>query len=340
MFLFNVMAPGTIPWEQLDAFPDRTIFQTRPWLEFLQASQGVEPVVIEIKRGDAVVGYFTGALFKKFGIRILGSSFPGWTTAFMGFNLLPGTPLGPVAQELIAFAFSSLKCWHLEIYDKSLRFEHIQKDFPAARHRVKQGWVMDLRGSEGTVFRRMDRNRRTRIRQASRQGLIVESTTEESFVDDYYSQLVDVFRHKGLAPTYSKERVRQLIRCLLPTGRLLLVRVRDPETGLCIGSGIFPAFNGTMYFWGGAAFRTQLHRHPNESMHWFAIRYWRDRGMTSYDLMGGGDYKRRYGATYTETQWIRVSRWSLLMSLREHALGWVRLLQRIRGWFMKSSIAA
>jgi len=336
LFQFKVMDQATIPWDRLDSFPDRTIFQTQPWLEFLKVTQGVKPLVIEITQGETVVGYFTGALFKKFGVRILGSSFPGWTTAHMGFNLLPDTPLDLVAQELIAFAFSVLKCWHIEINDKHLRIEQINNVYPAARHRVAPGWIVDIGGTEDAVFKRMSSNRRRCIKKGTENGLIVEMALDESFCDDYYSQLVDVFKRQGLVPTYSKERVRQLIRHLLPTGQLLLVRVREPETGLCIGSGLFPAFNGTMYFWGGASLQAELHHHPNESMHWFAIRYWREKGMTSYDMGGGGDYKRRYGGRYIETHWIRVSRMGLLMSLRDRAQGLAGLIQRLRGRFVKS----
>ena len=336
MFRFHRLDQETIPWERLDAFQDRTIFQTRPWLEFLEASQGVEPVVIEIRQGDQVVGYFTGAFLKKFGVRILGSSFPGWTTAYMGFNLLPGVPRGEVAQGLIRYAFSELKCWHIEINDQHLRIEDIRSAFPRADYKLTEGWVLDISGTEETVFKRMNSDRRRCVKKAQDRGLVVEAASDEGFADDYYAQLVDVFKRQGLAPTYPIERVRLLIRHLLPSGQLLLVRVRDPETGACIGTGIYPAFNGTMFFWGGAAFRSQLHHHPNESMHWFAIRYWRDKGMTSYDMMGGGYYKSRYGGDPTDSHWIRVSRLGLLMFLRDQAKRLVRLRQRLRGRFQRT----
>ncbi len=335
MFRFQVLDQEAIPWKQLDSFQDRTIHQTQAWLEFLKASQGVKPLVIEIKQGGQVVGYFTGGLFKTFGIRILGSSFPGWMTPHMGFNLLPDISRSLVAQELIKFAFTTLKCWHIEIYDKYLRFEDIQEAFPQARYWAAPGWVVDMSGSEKTVFNQMNKARRRYIKAATQQGLLVEQAFEESFVDDYYAQLEDVFKHRGLAPTYSKERVRLMIRILNPTGRLLLVRVREPETGLCIGSGLFLGFNGTMHAWGAAAFRAKQHYHPNESLHWFAMRYWHERGMKNYDMVGGGNYKRQYGAKYIETHWIRISRLGVLMTLRDQAQGLIGLIQKLRGKFAK-----
>jgi hypothetical protein len=336
MFGFMVMAPEKIPWEEMDTFQDRTIFQTRAWLEFLEVSQGVKPVVIEISRDDKVVGYFTGALFKKFGLRILGSSFPGWNTAYMGFNLLPDVPRHLVAPGLIEFVFSTLGCAHIEIYDKYLRFEDIQEQFPRARYRVVSAMVMDISGSEDTVFHRMDKNRRTNIRKAAKNGLVAEVAPIDSFVDDFYGHLLEVFKRKELPLAHSKKGITQLIENLAPTGGILLARVRDPETGLPIASGIFSAFNGTMYISGVAALGSQVHRHSSEALYWFAICYWRERGMTSFDMMGGGEYKRRYGAVEVQAHWIRVSRFGILMSLRDQAEKWMTRLIRFKTKYLNS----
>src|SRR5262249_9148461 len=87
MVRFRPLSPDEIPWEALDAFEDGVVFQTREWLNFLAESQGGQPVVAEIQDGRTVAGYFSGMVVKKFGLRILGSSFPGWTTPYIGFNL-------------------------------------------------------------------------------------------------------------------------------------------------------------------------------------------------------------------------------------------------------------
>src|SRR5690242_727189 len=79
-----------VEWEALDQSHDRTVFQTREWLQFISQTQRAEPVVAEFRERTRVVGYFTGLTFTRFGIKVLGSSFPGWTTPYMGFNLLPG----------------------------------------------------------------------------------------------------------------------------------------------------------------------------------------------------------------------------------------------------------
>src|SRR5438093_10364438 len=39
----------TINWELLDKFEDRTVFQTREWLQFVSETQVAIPVVVELR---------------------------------------------------------------------------------------------------------------------------------------------------------------------------------------------------------------------------------------------------------------------------------------------------
>src|SRR5439155_451341 len=90
MIEFRLLEPTEIPWTTLDAFDDRVVFQTREWLNFIAESQHATPIVAEIREHGALAGYFSGLMVRKLGVRILGSSFPGWTTPYIGFNLNPG----------------------------------------------------------------------------------------------------------------------------------------------------------------------------------------------------------------------------------------------------------
>ena len=49
------------------------------------------------------------------------------------------------------------------------------------------------------------------------------------------------------------------------------------------------------YFWGGASWREHQILQPNEAIFWHAMRYWKERGVMTFDMGGGGDYKRKYG---------------------------------------------
>src|SRR3954451_5290811 len=118
MFRFRALTPDDVPWEALDRFDDRVVFQTRAWLDFIAESQAAIPVVAEIRDGDALAGYFSGLIVRKFGVRILGSSFPGWTTPYIGFNLQPRYSRAQRLDPLMGWAFRELKCLHVEVSDR------------------------------------------------------------------------------------------------------------------------------------------------------------------------------------------------------------------------------
>ena len=76
----HIVAPSEVNWEFLDGFADRTVFQTRDWLNFVAETQRAAPVIAQLQQDGKVVGFFSGLTFSRLGVKILGSSFPGWTT--------------------------------------------------------------------------------------------------------------------------------------------------------------------------------------------------------------------------------------------------------------------
>jgi Acetyltransferase (GNAT) domain len=279
------------PWERMDAFPDRLVFQTRPWVRFLEAAFGAEPVVCAVLDGDSEAGYFTGLITRRLGLRILGSPLPGWTTSYMGFNLAEDVSRDEAVGVLLPFARRELKCAHVELRDRWLRPE-----LPADG-RLKREWFdtleIDLEADEDELFARMQSRSRNSIRKAEKTGVTIEAASDLAFADEYYSQLLDVFGNQSLSPTYGLDVVRKLLEHLQPSGNLLLLRARDSE-GECIGTGIFPGMNTSAYFWGGASWRSRRIPPVNEALVWYAVRHWKQRGATKLDL-GAGEYKRKFG---------------------------------------------
>ena len=300
-------------WARMDASSDRVVFQTREWLDFLGATQGAEPVVAAVVDDGEDVGWFTGAITRRFGLRILGSPFPGWTTESMGFNLRDGVDRHAAAAALVPFAFRTLGCAHVELKDR--RLEPADPGALGYAAEPTLTFEMDIADGEAAILGRMSSACRRALRRGEKVGLTVEQASGTAFADEYHAQLVEVFARQSLVPTYGVERVRALIAHLEPTGHLLLLRARAPD-GLPIATGIFPAYNDTAYFWGGASLREhQIHR-PNEAIFWAAIRYWRERGISGLDLGGGGEYKRKYGPREVRVPHLRASRFPGLSALR------------------------
>ena len=148
----------------MDASSDRVVFQTREWLDFLGATQGAEPVVAAVVDDGEDVGWFTGAITRRFGLRILGSPFPGWTTESMGFNLRDGVDRHAAAAALVRFAFRTLGCAHVELKDRRL-----EPDDPGALGYAAEPTLtfeMDIADGEAAILGRMS----SACRRALRQG--------------------------------------------------------------------------------------------------------------------------------------------------------------------------
>ena len=329
---FELLNPGEINWSALDKFEDRVVFQTNEWIKFVAESQNAMPVLAALHHENRVVGYFTGLLLFRIGFRILGSPFPGWTTAYMGFNLLGGISRLDALVALQRFAFGKLKCLHLEITDRFLT-EDSGEDLGLSRE-LCYTYVTDLTQTESKILERMTSDCRRSIRKAERDGIRIEIAVDESFAHDYYRQLVDVFAKQGLVPTYGSTRVESLLRHMLPTGRLLLLRARDRQ-GRCIATGIYPALNKTAEFWGNASYREFQCFRPNELLHWSALCYWRAHGMEIFDWGGAGNhqgnYKAKYGGAPFSYPKFRASRFAFIASLREGARSFVELKQHFLG---------
>lgn len=321
------MDPGT--WSaEIAKCPEHTVFQTHQWLSFVAKTQHAEPVIAALKEGQQIVGYFAGLIVRKFGLRILGSPLAGWTTSYMGLCLTAPTPRRMAVEALIRFAFEDLRCVHFEFMDRSLTLDDLNS--LGFGHRIFAGFEVDLTQTEKQLLAKMSDSCRWSIRKAEKQKVFIEEAHDLKFADDYYAQLEDVFAKQSLVPTYGVERVRELIREVHPTGMLLLLRARNPE-GRCIATGIFAATNRIAYFWGGASWRHYQSLRPNELIQWYAMKYWKGRGIRSYDMGGSGEYKRKYGGVEIYVPWVRKSKYRSLSHMRDIAQQLVRSRQRLSG---------
>jgi hypothetical protein len=325
----KILDPEQADWARLDAFADRTVFQTREWLHFVRETQRAKIVLCELCDGDQTVGYFSGLAFSRFGVRILGSSFPGWTTPYMGFNLIRGVSRKAALAAIERIAWDTLKCLHMEVSDPFFSVEDGRENGFATEAYVS--YRSDLTETEDKIFAKMDSACRRCVRKAEKSGVTIEEAHDPGFADEYYEQLKDVFAKQTLVPTYSIERVRALIRNLEPVGRVLLVRARDPE-GKCIATGIFPGYNKIAEFWGNASFRSSQNLRPNEAIHWYVMRYWKQRGVAVYDWGGEGTYKEKYGCVPYSVPWFTKSRYGVISTLRGQAMSIFAKKQRFQGW--------
>lgn len=318
--------------DELDRYADRTVFQTRPWVRFIGEAQKATPVLAKLHEEGRVAGYFTGLTIERFGVKVLGSSFPGWTTPYIGFNLFPGASRAAALAAVERMAWDNLKCLHMEVSDPFFTVEDGQAlGFQCDSY---ASYRSDLTRTEEEIFQSMDSACRRCIRKAEKSGVTIEEAHDKGFAEEYYEQLKDVFAKQGLVPTYGIDRVRALIKHVEPSGNLLLLRARDAE-GKCLATGVFPGFNKIAEFWGNASWRSSQILRPNEAMHWYAMRYWKKRGVAIYDWGGEGSYKEKYGCIAHKVPWFTKSRYQFVSKLRDEAKKMFGRKQRFMGWLQK-----
>ena len=204
----KLIDPEKADWARLDGFADRTVFQTREWLQFVRETQRAKIVLCELAADGETVGYFAGLVFSRFGVRILGSSFPGWTTPYMGFNLVSGASRKAALAAVERTAWDTLKCLHMEVSDPFFSVDDGKENGFACE--AYASYRSDLTETEDKLFGKMDSACRRCVRKAEKSGVTIEEAHDLDFADEYYEQLKDVFAKQGLVPTYSVERVRAL----------------------------------------------------------------------------------------------------------------------------------
>ena len=324
--------------EEFNAFPQKSVLTTREWIEFISEDSKAVPYILRISKDGKNIGYFSALRCKKFGIPIIASPFPGWSTQYMGFDLFDASLGNEILPELVKYIFKTEACYYLQINDRMLDASVVKELAKQNGWQFSQGETLELGidGDDAFLYKNMKTDCRNFVRQFERRGATIEQAEpNDEFAVDYFEQLKDVFAKQGLVPTYTVDKVKRLLRHLGPSGNILCLRVRDPE-GKSIATSIFPAYNKRMFFWGGASYREYQHYRPNEYMIYTAMRYWRDRGCTEFDMVGNRAYKKKFGSWESSYPCIIVTKYRVLLILKNIAAKLYYFLGKVL-WKLKVS---
>ena len=326
MYNFKIIDYKSVSWEEVESFGNTNIFQTKSWINFIAQTQNGEPIIIEIKDDGNLAGYFSGLIIKKLGFKILGSPLRGWTTSYMGFILKNKSSGIEILKDFVPFVFHKLKCIHFEIMDKNITIEGCKEH--SLKYELFSSFEVDLSGSVEENFYKLSKNCRRDIRRAERNGVIVKTSNDKDFVLDYYDQLKDVFKKQSLNPTYSAKRIESLIQSFYSGDNLFLFKAFN-DKHQCIATGIFPSYNGKMFFFGGASYRKFQNLLPNEALIWHAMKHGIENNIHTFDMGGGGHYKRKYGGKIITVPWIRTSQYEIFSELRDLAKKLYKIKQKL-----------
>ena len=330
MFNFRVVDIDSLSEKETEAIFGENLFTTKEWINFIKIDSKASPLIIEISLDRALAGYLYGLTFSKFGIKIFGSPFNGWSTCYMGLRLDAGDKLMAI-KDAVKFLFDNCGVLYVEITDRTIS---VDDAISYGMHTEKLGTLELNLESVNTdeelmsLFRPKCRNL---IRQFEKRGAHIEiADPNDDFVDEYYDQLKDVFAKQGLVPTYSRDKIYNLVRIMGPTGNMLCLRVKDPD-GKSIATSIFFGYGKIFYFFGGASYRDGQHYLPNEYMIWSAIKYFRAKGCTCFDMVGIRDYKRKFGSSEQYYPKLKFAKYNCLISMRDLAQKIFFIILRVKG---------
>jgi len=287
-------------------YKSKTIYHTYEWLEFIEESQGLKKAIYEIIMDNEVKGYLVGFRIKKGPINIFGSPFPGWTTPYMG-------PLinDDVSQRIFFEEFRNLM--KREGYHYA-ELSNSQLDIELARSQnfiIETGitYISEIKSTPEEILSSYSKSARKCVNRAMRNNLVVETTTDNRFVDYYYTLLEQVFSKSNMKPTYSKERVKLLVNKLLPENKIILTWVRKEDRVIACRIDMIDGL--WMNSFGSSSDKDFLKLNPNELARFHAMCIAAKRGVKYYDMTGGGTYKKKFGAEETTTYRIIYSRFGL-----------------------------
>ena len=69
MISFERINVSNLTQENMKVFGNMNVFHTLPWVTFVEETMKAKPVVLAIKSDNQLVGYFSGLIVRKFGLR-------------------------------------------------------------------------------------------------------------------------------------------------------------------------------------------------------------------------------------------------------------------------------
>jgi len=319
-------------WDQLVArFPNHRIVHKHAWIEWLAACGHGTPLYLVFERNGAVVGAIPGLLVRLGLLRLYGSPLPGWQTPAIGPVFDPASvSTADVVGALVPYLERHYGVHHVELLSSNLDAGPMQalgfrsEAVPTYRARLYPG-------DEDRMMKSLKDSARRNIRRAAKLGLVARFEDDEAFVTEHYSQLREVFARGGNTVSFGIDRARAFFRHMRGAGKLLAISVSLPD-GTSIATGLFTIDERELLLWSWAHRQAQRWFRPTELLTWTVMTRAMALGCETFDFMGLGDFKVKFGAELdnSKTRWVR-SRYRWLARARDFAERGYRWQQSVRG---------
>lgn len=314
---------------ELKLFGDGSVFVSEAWLGFISSASGGRFIGLRILDDFGNAAFFAGVLFRRLGLKMIGSPFPGWGTSYMG--VCGKLPLDhSLVSALLDYLFERYGAYYIELVNPP----GANSLTSGAGYTVTQinSLLLPLAAGPDVLYAHLQGDCRTYLRQFDSKGGTVEAVSANSqFADQLYDQLTEVFARQGMVTTHSRQRIGAMLAAL-EKGQidLLCLQARGPA-GEQLASSVFFGANGVFYYWAGVSYVAGRHFRPTEAMIWKAIRHFIGLGYHSFDMIGVRDYKLKFSPHVISYTRIASARPALLLILRDWAQHSYYALNRFLG---------
>ena len=301
-------------------FPNHRLPHTRAWIDALATSGCGRPLYLVLEKDEGLVGCFPGLLVNVGRWRLFGSPLAGWQTVSLGPAFDPERfSTAEFAAAVVPYLEGEHDVDHIELL-------HLGLDGDAMRAAGFEGEaVFTYRaslfpGDEARTFKQLKDSARRNVKRAGRLGLTVRFEDDERFVDEHYAQVQEVYRRGGYTVPFTKQRVLEFFRRLKESGNLIAVSVYLPGGRINIATGMFAIEGKELLLWMWAHRGHYRWYRPTELMTWAVMQRAVQLGCETFDFMGGGPFKTKFGAEpdRIKIRWLRGRhRW--LMKARKLA---------------------
>jgi hypothetical protein len=320
-------------WDELvRQFANHRVVHTLAWLRSLEGSGLGRARFLVFEQSGEVIACLPGLLSEVGPFRLFGSPPPASQTVSMGPVFREGQVTTPELMEvLIPFLERNLGVHHVEIMSEDLDpasmlgFGFRGEPWPTYR-------VPLFPGDQPRTLQAFKDSARRNVNRGIKLGLEVRFETNESFVQEHFEQVKEVYVRGGHAVNFGRQRVLECFRRLRDAGNLLAVSVYLPDQPINIATGMFTIEGSELLLWTWAHRAQYRWYRPTELMTWRVMQRAMESGCRTFDLMGLGDFKMKFGAELDSRKyrWVR-SRYRWLTSMRDLAAKGLQWQQALRG---------
>lgn len=320
-------------WDALvRTFANHRVVHTLAWIRSLEESGFGRPHFLILEKSGRVVGCLPGLMSEVGPLRLYGSPPPASQTVSMGPAFDEQCTTTPeIMDAVLPYLERRLGVHHVEIMSPDLdpaamlALGFQGEPWPSYRVRL-------FPGDEARTLNGLKDSARRNVARGRKLGLEVRFEDEDQFVNEHYSQLTEVYLRGGHAINFGRRRVLECFRRMRDAGNLAAVSVYLPGSHTSIATGIFTIEGAELLLWTWAHRAEHRWYRPTELMTWTVMQRALAAGCETFDLMGLGDFKTKFGAERDDRKyrWMR-SRYRWLGQMRHLAARGMHWQQVLRG---------